>query len=653
MKIRPMIWIVVFVALTTLRVDSSADEKISVIPEPQSIKRGSGELVLTVDTCIGISEGVSVEFAESCANLLRSATGWTLPVTGNGAISFRIAPESSMPDEGYQLKVTQEKAELTASTKKGLFYAFQTLRQLMPVEAFGSKPARKIKWNVPVVEITDAPRFAWRGVLVDVSRKFQSVETMKLMLDAMAACKLNILHWHLTDNQGWRLEIKRYPRLTELSKQFYTQDEIREIVKYAKMRNISIIPEIDIPGHSSAATRAYPELCCKGPDGVKLKRSGIYCPGEKFSYEFMENVLREVAVLFPAPYIHLGADEVGHRSWKKCPDCQAVIKREKLKGTHGLEVFFVQRMVDILRKLGKRAITWDEAFDVQAEKDQIIMSWRGVHPGMVAAEKGHNVIFCPVSALYFDRRNSRSKHQHPGYSFNTVNLDLPYFFEPANPLLSKSARERVMGAQGCIWGEKIKDGKHLMMQAMMRGCALAEATWSSPEKRNWNAFLTKALRHTKRLNAMGVHYFWEPISNAIEVERFTSKELANGTFSVNIDKYVKKSAMYEFIFHRYWGDGTFNVTGVALLKDGVKIAEDSHTHTVTLDPRRPKQFFHLWVYDYDKNAEYTLKITASPVNSNPFEGAIMLFPPLPDDEYSQAGPKSVANGQKYKPPQKL
>ena len=641
--------IVLWVAANLLGTSVRAEESLNLVPVPQTLKHATGKkLVLTSDTSMGFGPGIQKEFALHCAGLLREATGWKVPVARQGTIAFALDTASPKgTEEGYRLTVLPNRVQIKASTQKGLFYGFQTLRQLMPPAAFGSASAKVGAWEVPLVQIDDAPRYAWRGLLVDVSRKFQTPETIKKMLDAMAACKLNTFHWHLTDDQGWRIEIKKYPKLTQLSKEFYTQDEVREIVKYARLRNIQIVPEIDVPGHSRAATRAYPELACRNAEGDKLERSGTYCPGESAVYAFLEEVLAEVSALFPAPYIHLGADEVGRGNWNKCPDCQKTIKEKNLKGSHGLEVYFVQQMVSVVQGLGKTAITWDEALNDETSKDQVIMSWRGMEPGMKAAEAGHKVVLCPVSVLYFDRRNSRSKHQNPGYSINTVNLHLPYFFEPQSPLLAKEAQPNILGAQGCIWGERIQDDKHLMMQAMLRGCALAEATWSGAEHRDWSSFLARVEVHAQRLDAMQVAYFWEPMSNAIEVFKIQPGTItaANGTLSIDLGQQIKGNGMYEFTFHRYHGEGTFKVSNVDLLKNGRKIDSDGHVHVVTIDSRKPTQFYHLWVRDYDATAKYSLQVSAEVVAPDEFLGVVMLVPLLPEKEYDpKTDPETKCNG---------
>ena len=647
MKIKP--YLITLATLFLFGIQTSrAKTTLSVIPTPEKVELGQGVLHITATTSIGAQKNVPAELTSLCASLLRQATKWNVPIRETGTIQFVLDTKQSIPKEGYELTVTKDHVQIVATTRAGLFYGFQTLRQLLPPAAFGTATEAVKEWSIPLVKITDAPRCSWRGVLVDVSRHFQTPQTIKKLLDAMAACKLNRFHWHLTDDQGWRVEIKKYPKLTSLSKPFYTQEEIRDVVAYAQARNIVIIPEIDVPGHSRAAIRAYPQLACRNKEGKKNKRSGTYCPSDPFTYQFLDNVFSELVTLFPGPWIHIGGDEVGTGSWRKCPDCQALMKKEKIKRPRELENLFIKRVVALVKKRGKQPITWDEAFHPGIDPAQIIMSWRGVNPGMRAAKAGHKVILCPVSALYFDRINSRSKNQRRGYSNNVVSLNLPYFFEARSPLLPKEFRKNILGAQGCIWGEKIRSDSHLLMQAMMRGCALAEATWSLPQKKDWPNFLQRVAVHAKRLDALHAAYFWEPASNAIELKRFTEKELApKKPLLFDITSHVKSNTLYEFVFHRYFGSATFKAVRIELLENGKVIDSDTRNHVVTNDPRRPNQFFHLWVKNYKPNNTYTIRCTLELLGSGDLLGTLLFYPPLPPDGYSKwASPDAVAKDRK-------
>ncbi len=414
--------------------------QLGLVPLPKEVTMRSGTFEFNPKTTISKSGNIDPKFLNFCSELLSNATGQKTKIVSKGDIKFILTPNlKKLSTEGYQLTVTKREVKIVANNQAGLFYGFQTFRQLLPAKAFG-KGTLTGTVEVPCVEIVDDSQFKWRGILVDVSRRFQPKENILKMLDAMALCKLNKFHWHLTDDQGWRLEIKKFPNLTAKSKEFYSQEDVKEIVEFATQRNITIIPEIDVPGHSRAALKAYPKLKCYGKDGKPVKSSGTYCPASQFSYKFLDGVMAEVVQLFPGKYIHIGADEVGTRVWRTCPHCQALMKEKNLKKTHNLESYFVTKVSNIVEKYNRKVITWDEALNPHIPKSRTIMSWRGCEPGMQAAEMGLDTIITPVSSLYFDRTQSRSKFQKKGYSLNTVNLHLPYFMNPTSPLLSEKLK---------------------------------------------------------------------------------------------------------------------------------------------------------------------------------------------------------------------
>jgi len=625
-----------------------------------------GELILpkpaAMDVVSGQSFAMASDISFSCENeirpavefyagILRDATGWAVPVKAGGVVQF--VKNSKLPKEGYTLEVTKGGVQIAASHANGFFYGFQSLRQLMPAEAFQRKANRKGKVSatcqIPCVKIKDQPKFAWRGILVDVSRHFQTKEAMIELIDAMALSKLNVLHWHLTDDQGWRIEIMAYPKLALDSKNYYTQNDIREVVKYAAQRGVQIVPEVDVPGHSRAAVRSYRFLGSKGKDG---KLSHVYNPGKETTYEFLDKVLGEVASLFPASYIHLGADEVGMGAWKTDPDCQALMKKKGFKNLHELQSYFVGRVSAIIRKHGKNPIAWDEALQDEGELD--IMSWRGMQPGMKALAKGRKVVFCPVSSLYFDRANSRSAMNPPGYSHNTVNLHRVYYFQAAPAYFSEEYKNLVLGAQGCIWGERIKSKDHMLNQAMLRGCALSEALWSSESTRDWDGFLQRLAFQRKRLDVMQVSYFWDPKTTAVKVGEWKNSEIAkeNSMLTWDVSSHVTKAGLYEFTFEFTSGKGTFHVLNAELMEDGKSVAVDPHASTTSVDPRRPNQYYLLKIDTHKPGAKYELKVTLSPTKGGA-NGAVMLIPA--PKEYSKEGdPQSgSANKSGQKQPDEL
>jgi len=642
------LFLVLAAATLVLPVSALADPSgISMLPEPASVIRGDGTCTIGPDVAFACDDSLRPQVS-FYANLLRMATGWAVPVNPQGKVQFSV--DESLPAEGYTLQVRKDGVQIRAADHRGFFYGFQTLRQLMPAVAFQRTGRVDAEWEIPCVEIKDHPRFAWRGILVDVSRHFQTKDSMLQLIDAMAASKLNTLHWHLTDDQGWRVEIKAYPKLAKDSKQFYTQEEIREIVAYAGRRAVNIVPEIDVPGHSRSGVRSYPMLGCRTKNG---KLATVYNPGKESTYKFLDKVLGEVAALFPASYIHLGADEVGMGAWKQDPDCQALMKAKGLKRPHDLQTYFVGRVSDIIKKHGKTAVAWDEALGGDLGEDLVIMSWRGMQPGMKALEKGHKVVFCPVSSLYFDRTNSRSDANPAGYSYNTVNLHRVYFFQAAPPFLPESSKALVLGAQGNIWGERIKSGDHMLRQAMLRGCALGDALWSSGESRDWNAFLLRLASQRKRLDVLKIPYFWEPETTAVQVATWKSSEISGKPAELkwDVSSHVKKDGLYEFTFEYLKGAGTFNVHKAVLLADGKPVAEDVHDATVCVDPRRPNQYFLLNLKSRTPGVKYELAVTLSAAKGGA-DGAAMLIPA--PKNYSPWGlPEKNANRSNQKQPDEL
>lgn len=421
-------------------------------------------------------------------------------------VEFRLDPKSKIPAEGYTLNVTRTRVKAVASTPAGLFYAAQTLRQL---EQDG---------QVPCVKITDYPRYSWRGFHVDPCRHFQSVEDLKAMIDIMAMYKINTMHWHLTDDQGWRIEIKKYPKLTSVGAWrteyegpihggFYTQEQVKDIVAYAAERFITVVPEIEMPGHAVAAIRAYPELSCTEEPVGSFSTWGspdiVFCPGKEKMFEFLDDVIAEVAELFPGQYIHIGGDECKKDRWEKCPACQARIKAEALSATpeftaeERLQSYAVRRMEDILAKHGKKLIGWDEILEGGLSPNATVMSWRGEKGGIAAAEQGHEVIMCPQKdGMYLDHYQGDPKIEPETISGDNT-LEKVYNYNPSIP---------VKGLQGNLWSEYIYSEAQRQYMFFPRAFAIAEIAWSKPENKDFAAFCTAVDRACQDLDERGVNY---------------------------------------------------------------------------------------------------------------------------------------------------
>lgn len=432
-----------------------------------------------------------------------------LALTGE-APPLAITLEASA-EESYRLEIDSQGARLSGG-KRGLGWGRQTLAQLVDW-------ARRGSGAIPAMVIEDAPRFVWRGAHLDVCRHFFPLETIKRFLDLMAYHKLNVFHWHLTEDQGWRLQIHAFPRLTEIGAWrvepngerqggFYTQDEAREIVAYAEARGISVLPEIEIPGHSLAALAAYPNLSCKGQPQAVTNQWGIfddvYCPGKEETFEFLRTVLTEVLEVFPSPYIHVGGDECPKTRWKECPRCQERIQAEGLADEEGLQSYVIRRVEEFLLQHDRKLIGWDEILEGGLAPQATVMSWRGVEGGIAAAKAGHEVIMTPTSHCYLDHKQIDSPDETVGRPNDLLPLKRCHAYDPIPPELSGDLARYVLGGQGNLWTEYIRDSEELDYAAWPRLCALAEALWSPPEGRSWEEFQPRLREHCRGLKARGV-----------------------------------------------------------------------------------------------------------------------------------------------------
>jgi hexosaminidase len=508
-----------------------------LIPAPAYLRPGSGAFVITPSTTIAVSDPDDAELralATFAVELLQESIGVELQVASQtagsgaeGAIALTLSPEVEA-EEGYRLQATARSVEITASTHAGLFYGLQTLAQLPRRQGGGSSTASV--WEVPAVTIEDEPRFSYRGMHLDVGRHFFPVSFIKRYIDLLAMYKMNTFHWHLTEDQGWRIEIEKYPRLAEIGSRraetmleknfdpyigdgipyggYYTQDEIREVVAYARSRYVNVIPEIELPGHSTAALAAYPELACTdGPFEVSTRwgvHEDIYCPTEQ-TFAFLEDVLTEVMELFPGRYIHIGGDEAPKRRWEESEVAQAVMRREGLADEGELQSYFIRRIESFLLAHGRRLIGWDEILEGGLAPQATVMSWRGMAGGIEAAKQGHDVVMTPTSHVYFDYYQGDRAYEPLAIGGFTP-LEKVYEFEPVPDELTDREAEHVLGAQGNVWTEYIKTTDQVEYMALPRMLALAEVVWSPEEIRDWDRFAAALPAQLERLDAMGVNY---------------------------------------------------------------------------------------------------------------------------------------------------
>ena len=535
----------------------SHDPQIAIVPYPNHLETGRGTYRVTDRpvTCDSRTDERTQRAVVGFAARLATVTGGTNPVTVADEVpasGIRFVTDESLPAEGYELNVDGEGIEVRASQFPGFLYALQSLEQLLPAAVYGTEPAPDAAWEVPCVKIADAPRFAYRGMHLDVARHFFSVDEVKRYIDVMAIHKLNTLHWHLTDDQGWRIEIKRYPELTAVGSirkatvvrkewgtydgtpygGFYTQDEIRDVVKYAADRGVTVIPEIDLPGHMLAALTAYPELGCTGGPYEVWGRWGVaddvLCPGREKTFEFLEGVLTEVMELFPSEYIHIGGDECPKVRWEKCPRCQAKIRQLGLKddgehtAEHYLQSYVTDRIGKFLAQHGRRIIGWDEILEGRAPSDAVVMSWRGSEGGIAAAKLGHDVIMTPNSHFYFDYYQSLDTDAEPFGIGGYIPMEQVYSYDPAFPELTPEQQKHILGVQANLWTEYVLSDEHLEYMLLPRLAALSEGQWCQPETKDWNRFIG-SFRMDEIYSQMGYefakHIFGVTASYAVDPEK--------------------------------------------------------------------------------------------------------------------------------------
>lgn len=519
-----------------------ATRPVSIIPKPIEIVEKKGSFVLPGKAVIAITAGDAAvkTTAGYLAGILSASTGSDIGIKDKngldepGAINLELADLPDLGNEGYELDCDSAGIRIRANKANGLFYGVQTLLQLFDPAVYAKEKQKKI-WVIPAVSIKDKPRFSYRGMHLDVSRHFFPKEFIKKYIDLIALHKMNVFHWHLTDDNGWRIEIKKYPELTNTGAWrvdredqpwsnrkppaegekatyggFYTQDEIREIIDYAAKRFITIIPEIEMPGHSCEVFAAYPEYSCAGKKlyvqpGGYWPNTDIFCAGNEETFKFLEDILSEVADLFPSEYIHIGGDEADKTAWKSCKKCQQRIKDEKLKDENELQSYFIQRIEKVLTAKNKKLIGWDEILEGGLAPEATVMSWRGMEGGIEAARMKHNVIMTPVSHCYFDYYQADPEFQ-PLAIGGYIPVKMVYSFEPVPQELTEDESQYILGAQGNVWTEYIATPGHAEYMAVSRMSALAEVNWTDKSLKNWEDFSKRIRTHFERLDALGVNY---------------------------------------------------------------------------------------------------------------------------------------------------
>lgn len=615
----------------------------ALVPMPASLDPGEGVFRLgrNIEIVMESSDDGVRRAADLLAASLSTATGRDVAVRNGkgrvrpGQIVLSVDQAFSPGGEAYELRIDSDFVRLRAAGPAGLFYGVQTLRQMLPPE--GGSPSTGRRMVLPCLRIHDQPRFRWRGLMLDLSRTFLSLDYLKRCLDQMAWYKLNVVHLHLTDDQGWRLEIKKYPKLTSIASRFderfgggggyYTQEEMRGLIAYARERNITVVPEVELPGHSLEVLTAYPELACpiQHPQVLEIAPffdgSQIFshplCAGNEKTYRMLEDIFAEVIDLFPSEFIHLGGDEVSKTAWKECPRCQARMRAEGLKNENELQSYIIKRMVKFISGKGRRAIGWDEILEGGLAPGAAVMSWRGVKGGIAAADLGHDVVMTPNTNCYLD------------YTYLTLPVERVYSYDPVPAELNRTLSPHVLGVQANMWTHIATTERAIDYQLYPRLLALAEVAWSPAQARNWASFQDRLRAHSKRLRLLGIHRFdadenatarragdWDARSvegNAPHVLEWDVSPMISGPGEYLIQ--VRHEAGRKAVF----------VRSLVLLEDGREISRQ--TLPGLLAPPQSIEVGWLDLARVKPGARYTLRVGIRGVRDNDVSGSVWVVSP--------------------------
>ena len=503
-----------------------------LVPAPTHIEFADGELRL--GDALGLDYNPKDKNLKNIIRITKSELsriGYSITDPGSNEahtrLSINIDHHITQTPESYNLKIDPQGIEIIGSDYAGIFYGLQTLVQILETTKINNSTA------VTSVLIEDRPRFRWRGMLLDVGRHMFPADFIKRYIDIIAAHKMNVFHWHLTEDQGWRMPIKKYPKLKDIAAWrketlvghyrdkphqfdgkpyggFYTEEEITDIIDYASDRSVTIVPEIEMPGHATAALSAYPQLSCTGgpheAETIWGVHKEVYCAGNEETFDFLENVLEEVSQVFPGPYIHIGGDECPKTRWAECEKCQKRIADEGLKDEHELQSYFIKRIEKILEKFGKRLVGWDEILEGGLAPNAVVHSWRGMDGGIEAANAGHEVIMSPTTHVYFDYYQSEDRENEPLAIGGYLPLSKVYEFEPVPDKIDRDKRHLILGGQANLWTEYIPTAKQAEYMLLPRVCALAEAVWSPKNKKDYAGFIDRLGDHLKRLDRKNLNY---------------------------------------------------------------------------------------------------------------------------------------------------
>ena len=632
-------------ALACASCTAEKEANYQVIPLPQ-------EVSLTQENPFKLNENVLIAYPENNALLQRNAeflSEYIQQATNYAPKTKAIAAGEQVKNaivlgldpsiankEGYVLTTTPEGIKINGQTENGVFYGIQTLRKSIPAEA------KEATILIPAGEIKDEPRFSYRGMHLDVGRHFFPKEFMKKYIDLLALHNMNTFHWHLTDDQGWRIEIKKYPKLTEIGSQrsrtvigrntqeydntpyggFFTQEEAKEIVKYAQERYITVIPEVDLPGHMLAALAAYPEMGCTGGPYEVCPRWGIFedvlCIGNDQTMQFLEDVMNEIIEIFPSKYVHIGGDEAPRTRWEKCPKCQARIKTEGLKADKNhtaedrLQSYCMTRIEEFLNSKGRQIIGWDEILEGDVAPNATVMSWRGMEGGIKAAQLGHDVIMTPTSFCYFDYYQTADTKDEPLGIGGYVPIEKVYSLEPVPAVLTEEQSKHILGAQANLWTEYIHSSEHVEYMVLPRMAALAEVQWTQPEKKDFKDFTKRLARLMKFYQRDGFNYAKHVFDLKVDFTPDVTKKAVVVTLST-----IDDAPIY------YTLDGTEPTTASLKYTEPVSITETADFQAVVIRPEGKSKVVNKKI-SFNKATYCPIELTFQPSEKYKFGGAITL-----------------------------
>ncbi len=621
-----IIFLLLILTITTV---NGQNNPIKLIPQPVEINQFKGIYQLKSTTSIGFNKPEGHRVADMLAQSLNTPTGFNLKAQQgkSGVIQLNLNEKANLQlgKEGYILESNSKGVVISANEPAGLYYGTQTLLQLLPKE-IESKEIIKANWTIPAAKIVDYPRFAWRGLMLDVSRHFFTKEEVKQYIAQMAKFKFNTFHWHLTDDNGWRIEIKSLPRLTQVGAWrvpregqfgnratpkpgepatdggFYTQEDIKEIIQFAQDRNITIVPEIDVPGHSMSAVAAYPELSCTKDTSVKVNPGSPFSdwygngtfklytdntlnPSNEKVYEFLDKVFTEMAALFPNPYIHVGGDECYKGYWSENADCKALMKKLNIRHIEDLQGYFMNRLEGILKAKGKKLIGWDEILEGGISPEATVMSWRGIQGGIDAANMGHDVVMTPTTFAYLDYCQGDPTVDPPIYA--NLRISKCYSYEPVPEGVDA---KHILGGQGNLWTENIPTLRHVDYMTYPRSWALSEVFWSQKEKKDWNSFVSRLENQFKRADLADINYsrsiYDADVKTFLKGEKMTldiSTEISDLTIYYTYDGTMPDSHSLKYTQPVVIPEGPITIR-VITYRNGAPIG-----HLITLKPEELKR----------------------------------------------------------------